>query len=202
MKNEMTRKQKKEYYTRKKIISSAKKLFREKGYRNSSVDEIANESILSKGTFYHYFISKENLFLCTMKETELELLELIDEVAKSPSSFEETHFLRDLTIKLLEYFEKDPYFISLSFYRDEEFNQEILQSMRKLQIHLNEKIVELFIKKKLLDEKKAHHFALSFIGAVYLHVSYWFFNSKTKEINLKENALALFEQFYPYLRNK
>ena len=41
-------------------IDAAKKLFRTKGYKNTSVDEISDEAVLSKGTFYQYFKSKEN----------------------------------------------------------------------------------------------------------------------------------------------
>lgn len=85
MKKELTKKERRELLTRKKLIDAAKKLFRTKGYKNTSVDEIADEALLSKGTFYQYFKSKENLFLATMSETELELLDLLEDNVLSKS---------------------------------------------------------------------------------------------------------------------
>ncbi|MMZ66194.1 Biofilm operon icaADBC HTH-type negative transcriptional regulator IcaR [compost metagenome] len=43
------------------ILENALRLFGEKGYESTTVDEIAKESGLSKPSFYKYFDSKENL---------------------------------------------------------------------------------------------------------------------------------------------
>ncbi len=47
--------------TRGKIISAAWRLFYEKGYDDTTVEDIVFESGTSKGSFYHYFQSKEAL---------------------------------------------------------------------------------------------------------------------------------------------
>lgn len=47
--------------TKKKIVSAAWKLFYEQGYDNTTVDDIVSESGTSKGSFYHYFSSKDAL---------------------------------------------------------------------------------------------------------------------------------------------
>ena len=44
-----------------KILNAAWKLFGEKGYDETTVDEIIEATNTSKGTFYHYFKSKEDL---------------------------------------------------------------------------------------------------------------------------------------------
>lgn len=44
-----------------KVILEAANLFYYKGYHNTSVDKIIEKSKLSKGTFYHYFSSKQDL---------------------------------------------------------------------------------------------------------------------------------------------
>lgn len=44
-----------------KILNAAWKLFAQKGYDETTVDEIIEETNTSKGTFYHYFTSKEDL---------------------------------------------------------------------------------------------------------------------------------------------
>ena len=47
--------------TKSLIVSAAWKLFYENGYDNTTVDDIVEASGTSKGSFYHYFDSKESL---------------------------------------------------------------------------------------------------------------------------------------------
>ena len=47
--------------TKGKIVSAAWKLFYEQGYDKTTVDDIVEASGTSKGSFYHYFESKESL---------------------------------------------------------------------------------------------------------------------------------------------
>lgn len=44
-----------------RLINAAWELFNEKGYEETTVDEIIEKTKTSKGTFYHYFNSKEDL---------------------------------------------------------------------------------------------------------------------------------------------
>ena len=50
---------KKDNNTKSKIVSAAWKLFYENGFENTTIDEIVELSHTSKGSFYHYFKSKE-----------------------------------------------------------------------------------------------------------------------------------------------
>jgi len=47
--------------TREKIIQSAKELFSKKGYNHTTVEDIVKHAGLSKGAFYFYFKSKDQL---------------------------------------------------------------------------------------------------------------------------------------------
>lgn len=52
----------KEHEERKnEILDTAEILFEEKGYDKCSVNDILNRIGIAKGTFYHYFKSKEEL---------------------------------------------------------------------------------------------------------------------------------------------
>ena len=44
-----------------KIIDAAMKLFLEKGYENTTMQDIVEASGMSKGTIYHYFKSKQEI---------------------------------------------------------------------------------------------------------------------------------------------
>ena len=63
--------------TKSKIVSAAWKLFYDQGFDNTTVDEIIRLSGTSKGSFYHYFESKDSLigslaYLFDEKYAELE----------------------------------------------------------------------------------------------------------------------------------
>ena len=47
--------------TKGRIIESAWELFYEQGYENTTIDDIVEHSETSKGSFYHYFDSKDSL---------------------------------------------------------------------------------------------------------------------------------------------
>jgi len=47
--------------TKSRIVDAAWKLFYEQGYENTTVEEIIALSATSKGSFYHYFSSKDDL---------------------------------------------------------------------------------------------------------------------------------------------
>lgn len=54
--------------TRDKIIDSAHKLFYEKGYNATSIDDILKDAALNKGSLYHLFKSKKEVLLAVIEE--------------------------------------------------------------------------------------------------------------------------------------
>jgi AcrR family transcriptional regulator len=56
------------------ILGAAFRIFSVKGYHNATVDDIAREAGISKGTCYQYFTGKEDVFIATMERTLSELL--------------------------------------------------------------------------------------------------------------------------------
>lgn len=60
--------------TRERILEAAVKVFASKGYHDAKVDDIVAESHTSKGAFYFYFPSKQEIFLALV-DTFADLLE-------------------------------------------------------------------------------------------------------------------------------
>lgn len=60
--------------TKQKVLESAKRLIGAKGYDNVTIDAIVADCGVAKGTFYHYFKSKEDItvYLCSIIYDELE----------------------------------------------------------------------------------------------------------------------------------
>jgi AcrR family transcriptional regulator len=64
------------------ILDAAYDVFSTKGYHNSTVDDIAQQAGVSKGTCYQYFTGKEELFVATMHRTLDALLAEADAAAE------------------------------------------------------------------------------------------------------------------------
>ena len=57
------------------ILNAARELFIEKGYSDTTLDEIAKRAEFGKGTIYNYFSNKEELFFAIMDEMIDQLLQ-------------------------------------------------------------------------------------------------------------------------------
>lgn len=71
--------------TKERIMTSAFKLFLEKGLTDVAMSEIKKASEVSTGTFYHYFSSKEDLIIDVMEEY---VFSYFDMALKNISGFE------------------------------------------------------------------------------------------------------------------
>ena len=52
--------------TKESLLAAAKKLFLTRGYAGTSVDAICSQAKVSKGSFYHFFDTKEELALAVL----------------------------------------------------------------------------------------------------------------------------------------
>jgi AcrR family transcriptional regulator len=59
--------------TRGRLITTARRLFAEKGFATTSTEEILSEAAVSRGALYHHFPSKTDLFQATFEQVEDEL---------------------------------------------------------------------------------------------------------------------------------
>jgi AcrR family transcriptional regulator len=71
------------------ILSAAVLVFSARGYRESLVDEIAQEAGVAKGTLYLYFKSKEEMYLEAFRENVEQLHELtVERMRKARSTWD------------------------------------------------------------------------------------------------------------------
>ena len=59
--------------TRGRLISTARRLFAEKGFAATSTEEILSEAAVSRGALYHHFLSKTDLFQAAFEQVEDEV---------------------------------------------------------------------------------------------------------------------------------
>lgn len=65
------------------IQAAAKALFFRKGYQSTTIDQVAREAGISKGTVYLYFKNKEELYISLMIPVTTKLGELLEEFERS-----------------------------------------------------------------------------------------------------------------------
>lgn len=86
--------------TKNEIIAKALNVFSNKGYHNTSMSDLAAEVGLLKGSFYHYFISKEELMLQILESIDYELKSSVYPLAQHkqyPASKRMKLFLKGLS---------------------------------------------------------------------------------------------------------
>ena len=88
--------------TKSKIISAAWKLFYDKGYDSTTIEEIVALSETSKGSFYHYFEGKESLLgtLSTLFDEKYE--SLMPSIPAEYDSFETLMYLNHELFLMIE----------------------------------------------------------------------------------------------------
>lgn len=97
--NNISRRERKKLETKANILGAARHLFEEKGFENTSIEEITEKADVAKGTFFNYFASKDSLMAGIAEEEVEDILFYAEELAdiKSP-----TEKIRLLMKRLLE----------------------------------------------------------------------------------------------------
>lgn len=113
------RKEREKLQRREDIVDAAEKVFFSTGLKNATMDDVADEAELSKGTLYLYFKSKEELYLAIHLRGQAVLIDLFTKAVKT----EMTGLEKTLAIgrAFFRYYQEYPdYFEALSYY---EFNE-------------------------------------------------------------------------------
>ncbi len=101
-------------HTRKKILLTAKKLFVDKGYFNTSMRDIAKVAGVSTGALYHHFESKEEIAGEIYRETLEVIKERIISAIKRGRDAEER--VKGIVEALLKLAEEDRYTMEYALY--------------------------------------------------------------------------------------
>jgi AcrR family transcriptional regulator len=83
------------------IVNKARKIFEEKGYNNTTIEEIALAANISKPTLYNYFQGKEEIFRAVLEVNHTDLDNIIIPIVKGPEPFPQR--LETLIYSLLNY---------------------------------------------------------------------------------------------------
>lgn len=104
------------------IINAAHRLFIQKGYNASSIQDILDEAGISKGTFYNYFTSKSECLIALMESISEDIRAQRIAVAFGESPSDTDLFARQLAIRIRMNHEKNLFSLyeSIFYSQDEE----------------------------------------------------------------------------------
>lgn len=87
------RRERVDYFDRKsEILDMARSMFISIGYEDTSINDLIKRLGIAKGTFYHYFKSKEELLDQVINEVNTEIIKNISEIASFDRSPDEKLF--------------------------------------------------------------------------------------------------------------
>jgi AcrR family transcriptional regulator len=69
------------------ILEAANKVFLKYGFQKTSMDDIAREAMIGKGTIYYYFESKEDIFVAILKKVNGEINVILREKISQATTF-------------------------------------------------------------------------------------------------------------------
>ncbi|WP_170008495.1 TetR/AcrR family transcriptional regulator [Bacillus fonticola] len=127
------------------IVEAASKLFARKGFASTSVQEIVTEVGISKGAFYLYVKSKDDLLLSIFQHYYEQIQNRVNEVKKAELTPKE-RFVRQLQFYLQGIAHHKEFIIMQARENAVPFNDQIEQFIRKMKMESF-----LFYKRSLLD---------------------------------------------------
>lgn len=108
------------------IVNAAERVFFEKGFENSTMDDVAKEAEFTKKTLYSYFKSKEELYFEIMLLAFNVLNELLDNIIKENNGSSEVEKIKKIGETFIEFSRKHyGYFKAIADYENKEFDFQI-----------------------------------------------------------------------------
>jgi AcrR family transcriptional regulator len=131
------RKEREKEKRRNDIIDAAEKVFFNKGFHFSTMDEVAKEAELSKGTLYLYFKNKSELHFAIMERGAEILTKMMEKsLDESKTGLEN---LTELALTFVSFYEKYPdYFNAMMFFEGQDYTSHNID---------NEKMINFFREK-------------------------------------------------------
>jgi TetR/AcrR family transcriptional regulator, repressor of fatR-cypB operon len=97
----LPRKEREKLAHQREILKAARDLFVARGFRETTLDDIAHHAEFGKGTIYNYFANKDEIFLGIIEQSIEEILAIARESAAAPGGVREK--LRCYAEKLILY---------------------------------------------------------------------------------------------------
>jgi AcrR family transcriptional regulator len=172
--------------TRKKILDESIRIINEKGFNNTTLNDMCRASDVAIGTFYHYFSSTQDILIEILRIEGEEMSRFFESLESAPA----VETLKSMLIYQLDYFEKKGkeivahiYTMEISAHRG---STQILSVLPLLDI-----IIDIIKKaqasKEIREDLDPQRSAMLFLSLIFIYSFNWL--SGEEHRTLKEIAL-------------
>ncbi len=179
---------------RTEILVAAMKLFSEKGFERTTVDEIAAQANVGKGTIYLYFENKERIFIAIIEDGLAEFYRLIEESINSANNYMQGIYnIINVQLQFIEnhkdfyqIFIKERFSLNLGEYKKpSDYIKEVHQKLQQMTTNYLQKCIDSGLLRQL--DPKELYWALSGITA---HFAFnWLMESQSGSLLEKSNII-------------
>jgi len=171
-----------------RIQEAAEKLFAEKGFYLTTVEEIAREANLAKGTIYLHFANKKDLFLSVIEKKLHVLLKKIKAGVTQGKLFSEK--IRLAIGVHLKFLENNANFFKIMQTFPEQFKKELEEKLLQRVIKINSQylaLVDSLIKQGIeegeIKNLNPRKLAVILIGIVHSLTIYWVYGGERDSLS-------------------
>jgi AcrR family transcriptional regulator len=129
---------------REEIIEAASKVFAERGYRATDLNQVAEVLGVAKGTIYNYFDSKVDLFLACVEYGKTGFYQAHQAAIAAAHGLGPSEQIRAAMCAYFQFFDQNPQHIELMMQARGEFKDNSLADVKKAFDGLNEKDGQVF----------------------------------------------------------
>lgn len=128
------------------VLQAAQRLFIEKGFRSTTVNDIIEEANVSKGTFYNYFSSKNECIIAILENARNETLIKRREVHTNQNSADINILSKQMSVRFIVFKEHNlfPLFASIINSQDVDLRDLIKRNYMEEMKWLSSRLVDVF----------------------------------------------------------
>ena len=192
----MNRKERERLFKKQEILDATIKIFAKKGFKATTLDEIAEKSEFGKGTIYNYFSSKEEIYkeiICSILTKNRKSVQEVDETTNNLYDFILETTKRQITFCLNN---KDAFLLLMfaKMHHAKSTSPEVSKIMndneKKMLKHIAEKTEAAFANKEIrrLDSEKIIRL---FKSAGFAYIYDLIMSQNLKEENIDDEAIFI-----------
>ncbi len=128
---------------RAEIIEAAIRCFSEKGFRNTTMQDIYDKTNLSPGAVYHYFVNKEDIVAAALESfSQWSISELSTFIAEHPGE-SIARFFHFWLSTIQQSTDSQTTSVQLDFYAEATRNPRLREILQKMQNSIHQKLLEI-----------------------------------------------------------
>lgn len=185
---------------KRRILDAAHRLFVEKGFHQTSIQDIVNKAGISKGTFYNYFGSKNECLLAILENVQAEGDQKRIEIGIGNSRQDEDVFIQQIAVRadMNKEYDMLALFEAIHNFDDPDIKNFIkAQYISEVQ-WISKRISEVY---SLESEERSMDHAVMFMGA-FQHFMYVWRLGTDMEVELKNMIRFILNRLKPMIQEQ